>query len=189
MKGGLVATILITLVCVTGCKRSNHDSDQSQAKVSTNSAANEHADSNDQAGGDDGSVFWPGDYHPTGISKPSDGWHYPGTDCLPCHTGNEWSFVASGTVYQKDGKTGLAHVQVGVRNGRRFWSGYSGTNGNFWLSDNGIPIDWNTAQVRVRNADGEISGDSGKVKMSGSCNKCHKGEKNLTGPEGNSTPN
>jgi hypothetical protein len=88
-------------------------------------------------------------------------------------------FALGGTVFQTGGSTGAAHVQVGVRDGAGLRTAYSGTNGNFWVFDNGTDVDWANAEVRMRNADGEVIKD---VTGASGCNSCHTGGAALIEP-------
>jgi hypothetical protein len=120
-----------------------------------------------------GSSFWKTvTYNSTGLPNPSNGNHNAGMNCRQCHDGSTdapvWLF--GGTVYQANGTTPAPNVQVGVNDGTNLYTAYSATNGNFWVAGSGN-LNWATAQVRVRNAKGELS-------MSGAtpaatCNLCH----------------
>jgi hypothetical protein len=74
-------------------------------------------------------------------------------------------------VYNASGTSGLAHVEVGIRDGAQFYSAYSGENGNVWIPQGSSSVNWDNAQIRVRNGFGEIlmssKGDNGD------CNHCH----------------
>lgn len=98
-------------------------------------------------------------------------------NCLSCHTSGGLKFAFGGTVFQTGGATGAAHVQVGVRDGSGLRTAYSGTNGNFWVS--GADVDWANAEVRMRNADGEVIKD---VAAAAGCNMCHTGAAALIEP-------
>jgi hypothetical protein len=126
-----------------------------------------------------GSSFWDGPYDPNALPNPADGKHNAGKNCLQCHTGSPtpaWLFA--GTVYQTGGG-GAAHVQVGVKDANGLYTTYSATNGNFWYPKGSATVDWANAEVRARNANGEII-------MSGSpsagCNSCHTGANQLVAP-------
>jgi hypothetical protein len=124
--------------------------------------------------------FWSGAYDPTALPNPANGDHNAGQACLYCHgsMGNRtWAF--GGTVYESDGTTPAANVEVGVRDGITFVSAYSATNGNVWLPAGGLAIDWENAEIRLRTANGEkVMVDVGN----GDCNTCHSGDSVLIAP-------
>ncbi len=74
-------------------------------------------------------------------------------------------------MYNFSGTTGLAHVEVGVRDGSNFYSAISGQNGNFWVPLGSSSINWTKAQIRLRNAGGETMMPSDSD--NGDCNHCH----------------
>ncbi len=115
--------------------------------------------------------FWQDDYNPQGLPSPSSGEHRAGDDCMGCHDSmgsRTWAF--GGTVYESDGSTGAPNVQIGIWDGVNFWSTYSGNNGNFWVPANGPSIDWASAEVRMRNENGEVAMES---EAAAGCNGCH----------------
>jgi len=186
---------LMLSVVLGGCKaealdRGNKGDPQTTSSEPPGSAASEGARSVGARGSaaTDSSSFWERDYDPGASPTPADGWHYAGTDCASCHTSGEWGFVVGGTVYQRGGKQGAAHIEVGVRDGAGIRTAYAGANGNFWISDSGTPIDWSQAQVRIRSAQGEAvmrpaepRNTRGSTSL-GACNKCHRGTSVLIGP-------
>jgi hypothetical protein len=124
--------------------------------------------------------FWSGAYDPSGLPNPSDGEHNAGQECLSCHDslGNRtWSF--GGTVYEADGSTPAANVEVGIWDGTTFVAAYSATNGNVWLPVGAGTIDWATAEIRLRSANGEVVMDD---VGDGDCNTCHSGDSVLIAP-------
>jgi hypothetical protein len=118
-------------------------------------------------------AFWAAAYDPAGQPTPADGEHQAGNNCMVCHTSGPGDplFVLGGTVYQADGTSPAANVEVGVRDNSGFYSGYSATNGNFWVPVPGT-IDWASADVRMRNENGESMMIS---TATGACNQCHAG--------------
>ena len=127
-------------------------------------------------GGASGASFWKTvTYSSSALPNPSNGNHNPGQNCIQCHTSGNgeapiWLF--GGTVYQANGTTPAAHVQVGVNDGTNLYTAYSATNGNFWFGGTGN-INWANAQVRLRNANGELA-MAGATPAS-TCNLCHNG--------------
>jgi len=113
-------------------------------------------------------------YSSSGSPNPPDGHHNPGLNCSQCHVSGSstgatvWLFA--GTVYKADGTTPAPNVQVGVSDGTNLYTTYSATNGNFWVPGPGT-VNWATAQVRVRNANGELT-MAGATPAS-TCNVCH----------------
>ena len=81
-------------------------------------------------------------------------------------------FAFGGTIYEDDGTTGAANVEVGVLAGDQTYTAYTATNGNFWLEAATNSIDWTGAVVVVRNGNGESRMTS---QASGACNLCHDG--------------
>ncbi len=128
-----------------------------------------------------GVAFWSGPY--TG-EVPTADWtgadHNEGDACESCHNdglGTEQDLVFGGTVYVENGNTGVSGIQIGVRVGGQLYTAYSTEGGNFWVI--GTPIvDWSDAEVRIRNANGElIMGEPTTGVLSGDCNSadCHTG--------------
>jgi hypothetical protein len=113
-------------------------------------------------------------YSSSGSPNPADGHHNPGQNCIQCHVSGSstgatvWLFA--GTVYKTDGTTPAPNVQVGVSDGAILYTAYSATNGNFWVPGPGT-VNWATAQVRIRNANGELI-MAGATPAS-TCNTCH----------------
>jgi hypothetical protein len=75
-------------------------------------------------------------------------------------------------VYNFSGTTGLAHVEIGVRDGSNFYSAVSAKNGNFWVPQGSSSINWGKAQIRLRNAGGETM-MTPSYPDGGDCNHCH----------------
>jgi hypothetical protein len=111
--------------------------------------------------------YWPSAYQATagGTQGP------PGESCFgSCHTSNDFAF--GGTVYDSTGK-GLSSVQVGVKlTSGKFYSAFSGSNGNFYYQAAGA--DLAGADIRARDANGEKQMPA-TSKSSGDCNGCHDG--------------
>lgn len=125
--------------------------------------------------GTGGVSFWKNvTYNATALPDPSNGNHNAGQNCIQCHTAGTNSeapaWLFAGTVYQADGTTPAAHVQVGVNDGANLYTAYSATNGNFWFGGTGT-INWAAAQVRIRNGNGELT-MAGATPAS-TCNLCH----------------
>jgi hypothetical protein len=60
---------------------------------------------------------------------------------------------------------------VGIKDGTKFVSAYSASNGNIWLPLGSTTINWASAEIRIRNATGEkIMTDP---TTTGDCNSCH----------------
>ncbi len=122
-----------------------------------------------------GASFWKSvTYSSTGLPDVPSGNHNAGRDCLTCHTGTSqaprWYFA--GTVYKAGGTSPAPNVQIGVNDGTNLYTAYSGTNGNFYLRTTAT-VNWASAQVRIRNANGE------KLMIgatpAAACNSCHTG--------------
>jgi hypothetical protein len=94
-------------------------------------------------------------------------------DCLLCHaTGSTppaWLF--GGTVYNAEGTTAAPHVEIGVKDGAKFFKVCSAANGNFWKARGTDTVTWSNAEVRARNASGEAKMSSKPT--GGGCNSCH----------------
>jgi len=132
------------------------------------------------AGGTGGSAstgadtWWPSAFDANATPSPSNGKHNPGKACLTCHyTGGQgpaWLF--GGTVFDKTESSGVAHVQVGIKEGGKFFSAYSANNGNIWLPMGSSAVTWANAEIRVRTATGEKKMMS--FPLNGDCNNsCH----------------
>jgi len=98
---------------------------------------------------------------------------------MGCHATGPFTFDFGGTVYESDGTTPAANVQVGVRDANGLRTAYSASNGNFWVVDIGTPMDWGTAEVRVRNESGEVTKPNAAA---AGCNGCHTGSEALLEP-------
>jgi hypothetical protein len=95
-----------------------------------------------------------------------------------CHAYTQvWLFA--GTVFQKGGTLGAAHVQLGVRDPSGLRLACSASNGNFWVPQAGPPVDWDHAEIRVRGSGGETVM---KSHASAACNGCHAGALTLFAP-------
>ncbi len=131
------------------------------------------------SGGGPPPPFWDADFVPDQLPTPDTGNHNPGADCMTCHNTGDYLRLFAGTIYQADGTTPAPSVEIGVRDGDTLRTTYSATNGNFWFSDDGGTIDWMTAIVQARNANGDVlmysPGEAG-------CNSCHTVELPITEP-------
>jgi hypothetical protein len=131
--------------------------------------------------GDRGAAWWPKAYDPSCAPVPADGKHSPGSNCQNCHESGpapmlwEWA----GTIYLADEVTPAPKVEIGVKSGATVHVACSADNGNFWLPKLAVAIDWASAEVRTRDANGESPMIS---KATGACNSCHAGGLKLTAP-------
>ncbi len=91
--------------------------------------------------------------------------------------GRTWAF--GGTVYTSGGSIGAANIQIGIWDGVNFWATYSASNGNFWIPANGQSIDWASAEIRMRNENGEVAMQG---EGAAGCNSCHSGGMALIAP-------
>lgn len=125
------------------------------------------------------SNWWPTAYD---ANVSPNGKHNVGKACLSCHkTGGQgpaWLF--GGTIYDQAGSTGVGHVQVGIKDGTKFFSAYSASNGNIWVPLGSNSVNWATAEIRIRTATGEST--MTKVATSGDCNSCHDSTNRITTP-------
>ena len=87
-------------------------------------------------------------------------------------------FAFGGTVYQSDGSTPAANVEIGVSTGGQVYTVYSATNGNFWFEAATNSVDWNSAVISIRNENGETTMSTFG---SGTCNLCHEDTQGLAG--------
>jgi hypothetical protein len=102
--------------------------------------------------------------------------HYTGTACLmSCHA---HTMSVGGTVYQSNGTTTAANVQLGIRIDGNLTTTYSGTQGNFFTS---ASANWATAQIAVRNAQGTQIMPA-NPSANGNCNSCHGSANRITVP-------
>lgn len=127
--------------------------------------------------------YWPDAYNPSGApaTYPTPQYHYeedghPGACLAGCHEpGGESKTLTigwGGVVYQADGKTRAANVQVGVVSGAHKSFVYSRSDGLYWSEDRSA-VDWNTADIRIRSANGEkpkLSSDE----RGADCDTCHE---------------
>lgn len=99
---------------------------------------------------------WPGAYDAAAAPMPSDGQHNPGTSCMSstCH-GTKVPFAFGGTVYKADGVTGAPNVEVGISDGVLTVTAHSASNGNIWLPSSVGALNFGSAQIVIRNANGE----------------------------------
>jgi hypothetical protein len=120
-------------------------------------------------------AFFPNPYNPNTQGDPGAD-HHVGDNCFnaACHDGTnneapKWLF--GGTVFKADKTTGAAHVEVGVKDPGGFYSTYTANNGNFFV-DSAATINWASAEIRIRNANGERKMNS---QANNGCNVCHTG--------------
>ena len=141
------------------------------------------------AGGNAGSgaiatFSWPGAFDPAGAPTPADGHHNVGASCMSssCH-GTKVPFAYGGTVYQADGKTGAANIQIGISDGALTLTTYSATNGNIWLPSSAGTIDWSKAVIAIRSANGERLKPASAPRAA-ACNGtgCHSSTMRLVAP-------
>ncbi|MGC4065203.1 MAG: hypothetical protein QM784_11265 [Polyangiaceae bacterium] len=130
--------------------------------------------------------LWPDTYDPNGTALVATGEHRAGLNCMSstCHgpTTGTRAFAFGGTVYQSNGTTAAAHVEVAVVSGTKTYTTYSGANGNFWIPlASASNIDWTTAKVHLRTATGELTKPAGAEVGSG-CNSCHVSGSRITTP-------
>jgi len=122
-------------------------------------------------------AYWPAAYNPAGAPAPEDGFHTEAVDaCLSCHgiSGNaNLKIVFGGKLYESDGTTPAANVQVGVVDGNNKYFGYSATNGLYWVEGTAT-VSWATADIRIRDAKGETLKLSNQPR-SADCDSCHTG--------------
>ena len=126
------------------------------------------------AGSAGGDGFWTHPYDPVGAPPVASGHHNASQDCLGCHdgTGTATQFLFGGTIYDALGTAPVEHAEIGIKDPGGFYSSYSGTNGNFWGVAAGTTIDWSQAEIRTRDAYGELTMP---VTPQAGCNSCHKG--------------
>jgi cytochrome c553 len=111
------------------------------------------------------------------------------TACMTCHgpTGTATTkIVYGGIVYQADGVTPAANVQVGVSDGTYKSEVYSATNGLYWgvVPATGAPtVNWPVTDIRVRSAVGEsIKAPNNSSTRQADCDLCHTGALALKAP-------
>ena len=131
-------------------------------------------------------AYWPAAYNPSGAPNPADsGFHARGSNpgaCMGCHDGGvRPQLVFGGTVYQADGVTPAANVEIGVSDGNNEYFVYSASTGLYWAEGSSSSIDWTTADIRMRNASGEIP-KTASTARSANCDSCHSGGLALTLP-------
>ena len=124
-----------------------------------------------------GVAFWSGAYT---SQVPANPWagvdHNEGDACLSCHdgAGGNTGLLFAGTVYPNNGNTGVSGVQIGVRVGGQLYTAYSADRGSFWVVGE-LAADWSQAEIRIRNANGELQMVGDQQTPSGDCNSCHGG--------------
>ena len=132
------------------------------------------------------SFDWGGAYDDNGTPDPASGNHRSGDDCLSCHENGSTQrpeFIFAGTVYEADGTTPAANVEVGVFAGGQMYTAYSAANGNFWVEGDNNTItgpEWNASVIRIRNADGERTMPSNEARGN-DCNLCHQSGVGMAG--------
>jgi hypothetical protein len=128
------------------------------------------------------SNWWPTAFDAAASPNPANGKHNAGKACLSCHVsgGQAPSWLFGGTIYDSAGTTGVAHLQIGIKDGTKFFSTYSATNGNIWLPTASNTVNWANAEIRLRSATGEKI--MGKTATSGDCNSCHSSGNRILTP-------
>ena len=126
--------------------------------------------------------WWPAAFSATTLPNPSNGNHNAGRACFSCHGsgGSAPSWLFGGTIYDSAGTTGVGHLQVGIKDGTKFFSAYSATNGNIWLPTASNTVNWANAEIRIRSATGEKIMPSAAT--SGDCNSCHSSGNRISTP-------
>ena len=104
------------------------------------------------------------------------GSHAGSNVCGNCHksggAASDDVWLLGGIVYDSaGGSTPVPSAEIGIKDGANFFQTYSASNGYFWLPSSAGPIDWTTAEIRIRTAQGEL-------KMltpppNGDCQTCH----------------
>lgn len=131
--------------------------------------------------------MWPGSdsYDPNASPTPTDGHHNAGLNCMSaCHNATNtvgapvWLF--GGTVWQSDGITAAAHVEVLVTDGTNTYTTYSADNGNFWVPATAGTINFAASSVLafVRNSNGVRQMPTPPTipqTPKAGCNGCHSG--------------
>lgn len=118
-------------------------------------------------------------YDPAGGQAIGHQGHNTGQGCLAsCHSHR---FTVGGTVYQSNGTTTAANVEIGVLIGGTLYTGYSGSQGNFYFS--GVPssANWASAQIAIRTATGTAVHPTTSG-LSGNCNSCHGSSNRIVVP-------
>ncbi len=130
------------------------------------------------AGGGSGFNWGTSTYNPTGGSAVNHQGHNTGAACLAsCHSHN---FQAGGTIYQTNGTSTAGNVQIGIIMNGTLFTGYSGTQGNFFFAVSGT-LNWATAQVAIRTATGTAIHPA-TTGLSGNCNSCHNSTNRIVVP-------
>lgn len=180
----------LTPLSLVGCDDDGAEGNTTTSSSSTSGGAGGATSSGGGAGGTSSGggatssgggepPFWDEPFVPDQLPDPATGNHNAGMDCMTCHSSGLHVRLFAGTIYQSDGTTPAPSVEVGVRDGDTLRTAYSAQNGNFWFSDDGGTINWPTAQIRARNANGEVimltPGAAG-------CNACHNNTLPITEP-------
>lgn len=126
--------------------------------------------------------YWPDAYNPSGapVTNAKPVYHYeedghPGACLAGCHEPGGTSKLTlgwGGVVYGADGKTRASNVQVGVVSGGYKSFVYSRSDGLYWSEDRSA-VDWDTADIRIRSANGEKPKLSNDVRGA-DCDSCHE---------------
>lgn len=105
--------------------------------------------------------------------------HFNGVTCVSatCHA---HTIRMGGTVYQADGVTPAANVQIGIFINGQLSTTYTGTQGNFYSGANGV-TNWSVAQIALRTSTGTVTMPVG-ASASGDCNTCHDATHRITVP-------
>jgi hypothetical protein len=122
--------------------------------------------------------WWPASFVPGSLPAPANGRgnHAGSATCGTCHkaggSASSLVWLMGGIVYADPGSTTpVPSAEIGIKSGSQFLHAYSASNGYFWLPPGLGPIDWTTAEIRIRTAQGELEMSS--PAGSGDCQSCH----------------
>ncbi|MCA9598607.1 MAG: hypothetical protein KC776_35090 [Myxococcales bacterium] len=135
-----------------------------------------------------GAAFWPANYASYDANcTPTKNHNHNSQltqNCMNCHTGNGGTpkFTFGGRVYQTGGSTGAAKVEIGVKDGTTFYYACSDNQGKFFYESNTATVNWATAEIHMRNANGETNMKN--AAPNGGCNasNCHGNTMKLIEP-------
>lgn len=123
-------------------------------------------------------IWWPDTFVPGLLPEPANGRgnHGGSAACGSCHkpggSASDYAWSMSGIVFAGiSSTTPVASAEIGVKDGERFFRARSASNGYFWLPTGTDSIDWNTAEIRIRTAQGDLKMMS--AAGSGDCQTCH----------------
>jgi hypothetical protein len=179
---------LLTGICVavTGCSSEASTPAANVGRSTGGVAAGGSTATGATTGG--ATTYWPAAYSMSGLPTPSNGYHTtPQSKCNMCHSASGVAsglstsqFVFGGTVFQADGTTPAANVQVGVSDGTNKYFVYSATNGMYWAIGTAT-INWALTDIRTRNEKGEHK-KLAATGRSADCDSCHIGAQLLKEP-------